>query len=285
VLEATRLNRSFRQGSTTIRPVVDVSMRLQRGEFAAIVGSSGSGKTTLLQLLGALDRPDSGEVLVDGRSTGDLGDRELTRMRSQRIGIVFQQFNLVPTLTAVENVEAALVGVVGARAARTARALELLEQVGLADRADHVPARLSGGEQQRVAIARALAAGPGLVLADEPTGNLDRATGEQVLDLLVRLVREQDLVLLVVTHDERVAARADRVFEIDFGRLTERMRGSRDVAARATAPETVPSAGEAAAERPGATSQPAGSSRRPGRVARVGIAWRAARDAWRESGR
>lgn len=224
VLGAHDLQRTFQQGSETIRPVVDVDLELHAGEFAAIVGSSGSGKTTLLQLLGGLDRPDSGEVRIDGVDTSRLSDSELTAVRARRLGIVFQQFNLVPTLTARENVEAALMSLGMKRAARRARADELLGQVGLASRAGHVPTKLSGGEQQRVAIARALAASPGLVLADEPTGNLDRATGEQVLDLLVQLVHDQDVALLVVTHDERIAARADRVLEIEEGRLRERPR-------------------------------------------------------------
>ena len=233
VLSAHDLQRSFRQGGATIRPVVDVDLELRAGEFAAIVGSSGSGKTTLLQLLGGLDRPDSGEVRIDGVATTRLSDTELTAVRARRLGIVFQQFNLVPTLTACENVEAALLALGMARSDRRARALQLLDQVGLGHRADHVPTRLSGGEQQRVAIARALAAHPGLLLADEPTGNLDRATGDQVLDLLVDLVHEQDVALLVVTHDERIAARADRVFEIESGRLAERAGTRRRSTSRA----------------------------------------------------
>ncbi len=224
ILSAHDLQRSFRQGASTIRPVIDVDLELRAGEFAAIVGASGSGKTTLLQLLGGLDRPDGGEVRIDGEATSRLSDAELTTVRARRVGIVFQQFNLVPTLTAGENVEAALLALGMTAGERRDRALELLGQVGLRDRAHHVPTKLSGGEQQRVAIARALAARPALLLADEPTGNLDRETGEQVLDLLVQLVDERDVALLVVTHDERVAARADRVFEIESGRLSERPR-------------------------------------------------------------
>ena len=222
VLSAHDLQRRFQQGATIISPVVDVDMELRSGEFAAIVGSSGSGKTTLLQLLGGLDRPDAGEVRIDDVATSLLSDRDLTQVRARRLGIVFQQFNLVPTLTARENIEAPLVALGEGATERGARADDLLDQVGLGDRADHVPAKLSGGEQQRVAIARALAARPGLLLADEPTGNLDRATGDQILDLLVELVRERGVALLVVTHDERVAARADRIFEIEAGRLRER---------------------------------------------------------------
>ncbi|MCB0877580.1 MAG: ABC transporter ATP-binding protein [Thermoleophilia bacterium] len=219
VLGAHDLQRTFQQGSETIRPVVDVDLELHAGEFAAIVGSSGSGKTTLLQLLGGLDRPDSGEVRIDGVDTSRLSDSELTAVRARRLGIVFQQFNLVPTLTARENVEAALMSLGMKRAARRARADELLGQVGLASRAGHVPTKLSGGEQQRVAIARALAAYPPILLADEPTASLDRESADRLIDDLATLAAEKGTTLVVVSHDPAMHARMDRIIDIVDGAL------------------------------------------------------------------
>jgi putative ABC transport system ATP-binding protein len=199
----------------TVQAVRDVDLRIGEGEFLVVAGPSGSGKTTLLQLLGALDRPSAGEVLFEGRDLAKLGDGELTRLRLATIGFVFQQFNLIPTLTAAQNVEAALApqGLGGTK--RQERAEELLASVGLAQRGEHLPSQLSGGEQQRVAIARALANGPRVVLADEPTGNLDSETGREIVDLLASV--EQTVV--IVTHDVEVAARAPRVVRMHDGRL------------------------------------------------------------------
>ena len=211
--------RFFRRGEATIRAVDGVDLTIAPGEFVALEGPSGSGKTTLLQLLGALDRPDDGHVLFDGRDLGALGDRELAELRLRAFGFVFQQFNLIPTLTAVENVEAGLAptGVRGVELRQ--RALALLGEVGLADRASHLPGQLSGGEQQRVAIARALVVEPRVILADEPTGNLDSATGAEVIELLAGLAARHGATVVVATHDVDLAARAERRLAMRDGLL------------------------------------------------------------------
>ena len=211
--------RCFRRGETTIRAVDGVDLTIAPGEFVALEGPSGSGKTTLLQLLGALDRPDDGQVLFDGRDLGALGDRELAELRLRAFGFVFQQFNLIPTLTAVENVEAALAPTRVRRAELRQRALALLGEVGLADRASHLPGQLSGGEQQRVAIARALVVEPRVILADEPTGNLDSATGAEVIELLAGLAARHGATVVVATHDADLAARAERRLAMRDGLL------------------------------------------------------------------
>src|SRR5205823_3755931 len=180
------------------------------GEFVAVEGPSGSGKSTLLQLLGALDRPTSGSVEFAGRALEAMSDQELTELRRDDVGFVFQQFNLIPTRTAAENVEAALASTGLHSDARRERSDEVLAQVGLAERRDHLPSRLSGGEQQRVAIARALANGPRVILADEPTGNLDSRTAADVVGLLGELCDDEGVTIILVTHDENVARRARR---------------------------------------------------------------------------
>jgi putative ABC transport system ATP-binding protein len=195
--------------------------RTGAGDVAAVEGPSGSGKSTLLQLLGALDRPTSGSLMFDGRELSGLNDGSLTRLRSEDIGFVFQSFNLIPTLTAAENVEAATVPLTRARADRRARALELLERVGLAERAEHLPSRLSGGEQQRVAIARAMANSPRVILADEPTGNLDSTTAEEVVATLRSLSEEQGVTVIVVTHAEDVASQAARRIRLRDGHIAD----------------------------------------------------------------
>ncbi len=176
----------FERGSSTVRALDGVDLEIEAGEFLALEGPSGSGKTTLLQLLGALDRPSAGTVFFEGRDLAKLPDSQLAALRLRSFGFVFQQFNLIPTLTAVENVEVKLAPVGGGRE----KALQMLGEVGLAERADHLPAHLSGGEQQRVAIARALSVDPRVVLADEPTGNLDSATGGEIIELLAGLAAE-----------------------------------------------------------------------------------------------
>jgi putative ABC transport system ATP-binding protein len=213
--------RTFRLAGEEVRAVDGVSLDIASGEFVAVQGPSGSGKTTLLQLLGALDRATEGSVWLEGRELSDLDDKALTRLRSEAIGFVFQTFNLIPTLTAVENVEIAMVPLAHDRSARRVRAIELLELVGLASRAKHLPSRLSGGEQQRVAIARALANKPRVVLADEPTGNLDSATSEEVVATLARLSAEHGVTVILVTHAEEVARRADRRLRMRDGRLID----------------------------------------------------------------
>jgi putative ABC transport system ATP-binding protein len=224
LLQATDIERSFGAGATAVRALRGVDLSVEGGEMVAIMGPSGSGKSTLLHILGALDRPDGGTTAVGGRRYDNLSDRELTALRGEVFGFVFQFFNLLPTLTAAENVLVpALVN--GERPARYAdRIDELLELVGLGDRAAHLPTELSGGEQQRVAIARALLREPRLVLADEPTGNLDSASGAVVMSLLRRVVDGGQTVVMV-THDPRAASLADRVVFLRDGEIVAEVAG------------------------------------------------------------
>ncbi len=219
--ELKDVSRLYRQGSATIRAVDGVNLQIGAGDFLVIEGRSGSGKSTLLQLLGGLDVPTSGHILFETRDMARMSDGELTDLRSKSIGFVFQQFNLIPTLSAQENVEAALAPRKEKAADRAARARSLLEEVGLADRGRHLPSQLSGGEQQRVAIARALANEPRVILADEPTGNLDSRTGDEIISLLAELSRMHRTTVVLVTHDTRVATLAPRVLHMNDGRLAE----------------------------------------------------------------
>jgi len=202
-----------------IDALAGIDLIIDEGEFLAIQGSTGSGKTTLLQLLGAMDRPTSGRLRFDGRDLARLGEGDLSELRSHSFGFIFQAFNLIPTLTAQENVETALVPWHTPAEERRRRAAEALDGVGLADRARHVPSELSGGEQQRVAIARALVRAPRVILADEPTGNLDERTRDEIIGLLEKLWRERGQTLIVVTHDTWVASRASRRIWLDCGLL------------------------------------------------------------------
>jgi putative ABC transport system ATP-binding protein len=224
LLKATGLERSFGEGATAVRALRGVDLAVTAGEMVAIMGPSGSGKSTLLHILGALDRPDGGTVAISGRRYDNLGDKDLTKLRGEVFGFVFQFFNLLPTLTAAENVLLpALVN--GERPAKyAARIDELLELVGLGERAAHLPTELSGGEQQRVAIARALLRDPRLVLADEPTGNLDSASGGIVMSLLRRVVDGGQTVVMV-THDPRAASLADRVIFLRDGAIAGEVPG------------------------------------------------------------
>jgi len=219
--EVRGATRTFRRGDTTVTALDNVDLTIGASEIVAVVGPSGSGKTTLLQLLGALDRPTSGHVFFEGRDLATLGDRELARLRLNDFGFVFQTFNLIPTLTALENVEAKLAPTGMAKEDLSRRAAALLEEVGLSERAQHLPSQLSGGEQQRVAIARALATEPRVVLADEPTGNLDSRTGADVVDLLTALSEERRQTVVLVTHDAEIAAKAHRSLPMQDGRLLE----------------------------------------------------------------
>jgi putative ABC transport system ATP-binding protein len=239
--ELRDVRRIYRTGGGEVRALDGIDLTIAPAEFMAIEGPSGSGKSTLLQLLGALDVATSGSVTFDGRELATLGDRDLTQLRAQEIGFVFQNFNLIPTLTALQNVEAALVGQNGGRAARRERALALLEQVGLAPRSMHLPTLLSGGEQQRVAIARALANAPRVILADEPTGNLDSVTADEVVDVLRGLSLQQGVTVILVTHAEEIARRVGRRVRLRDGRIAveearRRPAGSR----RATAADDYP---------------------------------------------
>jgi putative ABC transport system ATP-binding protein len=217
--------RTYGAGETAVEALRSVDLTIGAGEFIAVAGPSGSGKSTLLQLLGALDRPTEGVLLHEGRELARLGDGELARLRLEAFGFVFQQFNLIPTLTAQENVEVALAprGESGAR--RRTHARWLLDEVGLGARREHLPGQLSGGEQQRVAIARAIANEPRVLLADEPTGNLDTSTGEEVLRLLGRVSDEHGQTVVLVTHDTGVAKRASRLLTMRDGRIVNEAQG------------------------------------------------------------
>ena len=220
LLEAVDVSRIYRIGRDVEVPAVrGVGFVVDRGDYVAIVGASGSGKSTLLNLLGALDRPTTGSIRYEGRDVRDLSDAELAELRNTRIGFVFQSFQLLPRLTAVENVALPLVYRPGTRRNRRDLALAALRAVGLEDRVGHRPTELSGGQQQRVAIARALVTQPALILADEPTGNLDSGTGEEVMSLLERLHADQGPALVVITHEAEVARRAGRTIELRDGRI------------------------------------------------------------------
>jgi putative ABC transport system ATP-binding protein len=221
LFELRRVSRNYRRGDSVVRAVNGIDLTIGAGEFIALEGPSGSGKSTLLQLLGTLDRPDDGKVFFEGRPLHTLGDGALAELRLNVFGFVFQQFNLIQTLTALENVEAALAphGLRGE--SLRVRAHNLLDEVGLAARETHLPVHLSGGEQQRVAIARALANEPRVILADEPTGNLDSKTGSDVVDLLAGLGERHGTTIVVATHDAALAARTPRRVAMRDGSIIE----------------------------------------------------------------
>jgi putative ABC transport system ATP-binding protein len=210
---------SLGRGAARVHILRDVALTIGRGEAVGVVGPSGSGKSTLLMIMAGLERPDSGEVEIDGVKLGAMNEDALARFRGQRIGIVFQSFHLIPTMTALENVAAPL-ELAGAYDA-TARATAELEQMGLGNRLSHYPAQLSGGEQQRVALARALCPRPSLLIADEPTGNLDETTGNTIVDLIFNLPARRGATLALVTHDAALAARCDRVIRMRSGKVEE----------------------------------------------------------------
>jgi putative ABC transport system ATP-binding protein len=219
IIEARGLVKTYRLGGSVVRALDGVNLTVERGELMAVMGRSGSGKTTLLNVLGGLDRPDAGQVVIDGVDIARLNGRRLPQLRRQKVGFVFQEFNLIPTLTALENVELPLRYARVARGERRRRALEALALVGMADRARHRPSQLSGGEQQRVALARALVNRPAIVLADEPTGELDTNTAAQVMELVQRLNREAGQTFIIVTHDPAIAQRCRRVVRMEDGRI------------------------------------------------------------------
>ena len=225
LLETRAVSRHYQMGATTVVALDGVSVVVREGEFVALQGTSGSGKSTLLNLIGGLDQPTSGEVVFDGRSLAPFSKREMARYRRHAVGMIFQNFNLIPTMTAAENVSLALAfGGVRGRA-RDERTRALLERVGLSERTEHRPAELSGGEQQRVAIARALANRPRVLLADEPTGNLDSTRAHELLSLLRTMVARDHLTVLMVTHDHELAARfADRTIQMRDGRIEQGLR-------------------------------------------------------------
>ena len=218
-IQAVQLTRTFDMGETQIEALRGVSLQVTAGEFVALVGPSGSGKSTFLNLVGGLDRPTSGELWVNGVELSASKEKALTEHRRRRVGFVFQSFNLLPRLTALENVAVPLIFSGVSERDRLGRARELLLQVGLGQRLEHRPTQLSGGEQQRVAIARALVGQPAIILADEPTGNVDSATGAEIMALLQRLNRAQGVTLLLVTHDSEAAGFASRVVHLRDGRV------------------------------------------------------------------
>jgi putative ABC transport system ATP-binding protein len=224
ILECRGVVKRLPSGDAVLTILDAIDLVVEKGDFVTILGPSGSGKSTLLGLLAGLDRPTEGSVRLDGHALEALGEDELARLRRRQIGFVFQSFELLPNLTAVENVlfPLELTGVDDARD----RAEDMLRRVGLGARGHHYPSQLSGGEQQRVALARAFAPGPALLLADEPTGNLDRATGQEALDLLVDLRERAGATLVLVTHDDQVAARAERRIHVDDGRIVREERRS-----------------------------------------------------------
>lgn len=218
VIELKNLVKTYRLGDETLNALDDVSLSITAGEFIAITGPSGSGKSTLANIIGGLDRPSSGTVVVDGSDLSHVNDKQLSDYRNQHIGFVFQSFNLQGTQTALENVMLPLVFARMKPKARKERAKECLEAVGLGERLKHKPSQLSGGQRQRVAIARALAIKPSIILADEPTGNLDSARGEEIMKLL-RDLNKQGITLIIITHDNVIARQAGRIVQIKDGKV------------------------------------------------------------------
>jgi putative ABC transport system ATP-binding protein len=218
ILEARDVTREYKMGADVVRALAGVSVSIERGEFVAILGTSGSGKSTLLNLFGGLDRPTSGDILFNGSSLAPLTSKEMSRYRLRRVGMIFQSFNLIPTMSAQQNVSLALAFAGQGRSERRVAASELLSRVGLEARAHHRPSELSGGEQQRVSIARAMANAPDVLLADEPTGNLDSSRAVELIELLDEMRRTDGRTIVLVTHDQELARNhADRFIRLRDG--------------------------------------------------------------------
>ncbi len=222
VLQIEHLTKTYRLGKREVQPLTDLNLEVQRGEFTAIMGPSGSGKTTLLNIIGCIDKPTKGKILIDGLDIARQPESRLYKVRRDKIGFIFQNFNLLPYLNAKENVELAMELAGKFKGQRRQRALELLATVGLSGREQHRPQRLSQGEQQRVAIARAVANDPAIILADEPTGNLDKSNKEEIVKLLWELNRKQGTTIIMVTHDEQVAAHTERMLLLNDGKISEK---------------------------------------------------------------
>ena len=221
VIEVIRLSKTYRLGPVSVEALRDVSLSIRQGEFLAVMGPSGSGKSTLMNILGCLDRPSEGIYRFDGQEVEGLGRDALAAIRSRKIGFVFQGFNLLPRMTALENVELPMIYDTVPSGAREERAREALSALGILDRGGHLPSQMSGGQQQRVAIARAIVNSPSLVLADEPTGNLDTATSEEIMEVFLKLNGERGITVVVVTHDPEVARYANRVIRFRDGRIVD----------------------------------------------------------------
>lgn len=217
ILKAEHLVKTYGTGEAAVKALDDVSLEIKKGEFVAVVGQSGSGKSTLLHMLGAMDAPDSGSLTVDGEDVFSLKDEQLAEYRRRKVGFVFQFFNLLPVMTAKENILTPLS--LDGRKADEEYLLSIAQTMGISDRLSHYPHQLSGGQQQRVAIARALITKPAVILADEPTGNLDSASGVEILNLLKTSIKKYDQTLILITHDSSVAAMADRIITIKDGRI------------------------------------------------------------------
>jgi putative ABC transport system ATP-binding protein len=220
VIDIDSLTKIYQTGKTDFKALNTVTLKIRKGDFVAIMGPSGSGKSTLMNIIGCLDRPTSGTVIIDGENISIVRDNELAEIRGRKIGFIFQKFNLIPTMTALKNIALPMVFLGGTKADRDRRAAELLGKVGLTNWATHRPSELSGGQQQRIAIARALSNNPSIILADEPTGNLDTKTGEQILELLVALNKEGKTILLV-THAIALKRFANRVINMLDGEISE----------------------------------------------------------------
>lgn len=231
LIECRQLTRSFRKGANTITPLQELDLDVAEGEFVALMGPSGSGKTTLLNLIAGIDRPTSGGLRIDGREIATLNRGQLAGWRTEYIGYIFQLYNLVPVLTAYENIELPLLLHPLSRAERHAKVAMVLDLVGLADRHDHYPRQLSGGQEQRVAIARAIVGDPKIIVADEPTGDLDGPAATAIMDLLARLNKELNKTLLMVTHDPKTAQFAQRTVHLEKGKLVTDLQPFTDSAA------------------------------------------------------
>ena len=220
VLELRDVCKYYGKGEFQVKAVCDVNLKIKKGESVAIMGPSGSGKSTMLHIIGCLDRPTRGKIIIDGKEVSNLSDNELAKIRREKIGFIFQFFNLIPSFTALENVELPMI--FSKAPNRKKRAEELLKSVGLIQRSSHHPNQLSGGEIQRVSIARALANNPSIVLADEPTGNLDSKSGKEIMDILVKLNKEKGVTLLIITHDISIAKYARRLIKLRDGKIIEK---------------------------------------------------------------
>lgn len=231
IIEVKDLYKIYRVGDNAVRALNGVDLKINQGEFCAIVGTSGSGKSTLLNMLAGLEKPTRGEVIIEGLHLEKMNENQLVKLRRERVGFIFQSFNLLPTMTAVENVALPLTFRGIGKKVRLKRAAQLLNLVGLRKHMKHRPMQMSGGQQQRVGVARALVVNPAIIFADEPTGNLDSSTSEEVMELMRKVVTEQKKTLVMVTHDSRLAGVADRIFHIIDGKIVkiEENRGVREV--------------------------------------------------------